>query len=202
MDRHLKCRLCGIICFVSLITLLYGGIVLFRKNNADLGNEMKNTIWIEETPYYGIFEKDNVYFCNFYDSSHSIIRQEGPMGKPPEMQEVEEGVFRISVNAGASKTTQWGYYYHGGKGIFSDTFYSIFDQHNGLVAYAYQEKVIVQSIFYNETYYKEIDSFSADFSVAAEPFVDVQFLTSSNSVSVTYYTGTDYEVITEVFPLD
>lgn len=166
-----------------------------------MGNKQYGAAVLEKTPYYEIIQKDNLYFCNFYDESHSVVKEEGPMTRPPKVLEVEEGVFRLTVYAGTGIGTQWGYYYNAKIGVFSRAFQSIFDQCDGLVAYADGEKVIVQSIFDTDDYYKEIDNFSNDFSGTAEPFVEVKFINSCDAISITYYSGADYQKINEVFPL-
>ena len=191
---------------IALLILIY--VIIQRTSplaifsSDDMGNDKFRVTVLEKTPYYEIVQKDNLYFCYFYDKSHRVIKEEGPMAKPPKVLQVEDKVFQLSFFAGAGLSTQWGYYYHVESGIFSHIFHSIFDQCNGLVAYADGQKVIVQNIFDINKYYKEIDAFSGEFSITAEPFVDVRFSNACNVISITYLSGADYQKITEVFPLN
>lgn len=164
-------------------------------------NSQTGVTVLEKTPYYEIIQNDKLFFCYFYDGSHTVVKEEGPIAKPLKVLKVEEGVFRLTAYAGTGVGTQWGYYYDAESGTFSRVFHCIYDQSNGLVACADAEKVIVQSIFDADGFYMEIDNFGREFSKTIEPFAEIKFLNSGNSISITYRSGADFQEINEVFPL-
>lgn len=165
---------------------------------------------IEETQYYKLTSeildyRVYDYYCYFYDVDGNLAKRDGPLPKLPKISSVEEGLVKLTVQAGTGLSTQWGYYYDAKNNRFSETFEWIFDEFEGLVAYGDYDGenvyVTVRDIFDKTVFYKEIKEYENEFSVAIEPIVNVEFV-GDNTISVTYLTGEDYQEVTEIFTLE
>ena len=108
----------------------------------------------------------------------------------------------IAVQGGTGIGTQWSLYYDFEQGLFSEVFTGVFDQNQQIIAYATQNKVIVQDIFDESKYYVEIASFQYALSHVAEPIKDVSFLNDGKWLIIAYLTGPDYLEVYDVIELD
>lgn len=107
----------------------------------------------------------------------------------------------MTKQAGTGIGTQSGYFYDPQNNVVSPVFNCIFDHKNGLVARALVDKVVVESIFDDTAFYQEFTTFQHPFSAVAERFVNAEFSEDGKSIRITYYSGADYERITEEFAL-
>ena len=123
------------------------------------------------------------------------------MNKQPRVAVVDDSLIRFTLQAGTGTGTQWGYYYNTNDGSFSAVFQCIFDQFDGLVAYACADRIVVRDIFDKKGYYQEFDDFRYPFSETAERFTDVCFAEKDMSIEISYLSGVDYQIVTERFPL-
>lgn len=164
-------------------------------------NVSDGTEIIEESTYYKITKNNGLYHYDIYDKNNNIVRSEGDLTKEPCILMVEDYLIRITTQAGTGIGTQSGYYYDVESNVFSQIYQSIFDQCDGLVACATHEKVIIRDIFDDDGYYLELAEFSNTFSQVAFPFVNVEFVDDGLCVCVEYFSGEDFEKVSEVFEL-
>lgn len=149
-----------------------------------------------------IVQSDSLYFCRFYNQGQKNIRTEGPFSKLPSVAMTEGNLIRVSLQGGTGIGTQWSLYYDFEQGLFSEVFTGVFDQNQQIIAYATQNKVIVQDIFDESKYYVEIASFQYALSYVAEPIKDVSFLNDGKWLVIAYLTGPDYLEVYDVIELD
>lgn len=196
--------------FPMLFVLLIGALICFRADGlVNRTNEPRNQAeeiiregrTIEETDYYRIMESNFRYCCVFYNRQHAVTKTEGPLTREPKVGMVDEKFVRFTVQAGTGTGAQWGYYYDPGMDVFSEVFQSIRDESDGKVVYTRQNAVVIQDIFDESKYFKEITEFENTLSPTVEPFVDVQFTDDGKYIEVTYLTGADYKETTERFAL-
>ena len=145
---------------------------------------------------------DFYYYYFIYDKNQNVVKSDGPLNRSPHLSMIDEHTVKFTLQAGTGLSTQWGFYYDVEQDMFSDTFYSIFDQLDGRMAYREKDRIIVRDIFDKEKYYYEIDLFSNPLSKAAEPFVSVEFINGEDSIEVTYLSGDGYKKVTQIFELE
>lgn len=156
---------------------------------------------IAESKWYHLVEKDNSYFCYFYNHNNQLIRTEGPLAKLPKINLVNEQILYFSVQAGTGIGTQWGYFYDGEACVFSDVYSCIVDYTDHLVAYADGHTIIVCDIFNPANRLANITNFRYAFSDVAFPFIGAAFLETDSTIEITYLHGENFQQITEVFRL-
>lgn len=174
------------------------------KSSATIGTEANNpTNVIIRTNIYEITETNSRFNYSLFDNAGNVVKSESNLTTPPEIIHTENDVIRITMQAGTGTGTQWGFYYNQKNNTISGTFQCIFDEKNGIVVHATTDKIIIESIFKNgDIYYKEIDNFQKPFSKVAFPFVGAEFSENGHEISVSYYSGPDYEEATEIFTLE
>lgn len=159
---------------------------------------------VEKTTYSQVFCIDGQYFCTFYDKDHNMVRTEGPYSKIPKVSVVNDSnptLLRLTIQTGTGIGTQYGYFYLVDEMKFSETFQSILDQSENLVAYIDKEKVIVRDIFDKTKYDKEISDFCDHFSNVAQPITNASFSEDSKTITVTYLTGDNFREVSETFEI-
>lgn len=163
----------------------------------------ENAELVEEDEYYKLYRSNFNFYYYIYDENHNIAKFDGPINREPHIEMADEYLVRFTLQTGTGLETQWGYYYDVKAGRFSETFYCIYDQSDGKVLYQGElGKVTVRDIFDDSKYHKAFSSFEnplADNVVNA--ICDAKFVNEGKSISVTYYTGSDYEVVTDVIEL-
>lgn len=153
---------------------------------------------IDYSSYFTLKQKDSLYYYEIYDISGRIIVSSDPQPKSPDIEMVNDMLMRITTQAGTGIGTQTGYFCDVETGQKSKDFSSIFDQCNNLVAYAQNDKIIVESIF-DECFYQEITNFQFPFSSVAFPFENAEFINNCQGIRITYLSGTDYAEVSEEF---
>lgn len=156
---------------------------------------------IEKNQYYKTICADGMYYYYIYDKEYNTVKMDGPLSRSPHLSMADEHTVKFTLQSGTGLSTQWGYYYDVEQDLFSDTFYSIYDELEGIIAYGEKEKIIIRNIYDKNKYYYEINSFSNPLSCTSEPFVNVEFINDGDSIEVTYLSGDDYREITEIFEL-
>lgn len=156
---------------------------------------------VEENDFYNIYSVNSLYYYNIFDINRKVVRYDGPLSKQPNISMVDENLLKLTVQAGTGIGTLWGFYYDIEKGLFSDTFYSIFDQYNGYVAYANSNTIIIQDIFDISSCFIEISTFQYPLSIMIDPISNVEFINNGNGIQVTYFTSDEYQEVNEEFDL-
>jgi len=157
---------------------------------------------VTRTNLYEITQREGLYSYALFDKDGNIAKEGTNLTKLPNIQSIENGVIRLTIQAGTGIGTQWGFYYDQESNTTSEIYHCIFDEKNGIVAHATKDKIVVESIFKTEDfYYKEIDSFQQPFSVVAFPFISAEFSEYGDKICVSYYSGTDYVETTEIFSI-
>ena len=154
---------------------------------------------LQESKYYKVVQSESLIHCYFYDKNQNVVKCEGPLAKMPRIESVDETLILFTYQSGTGTGTQWGYFFNPKDAVFSDVFQCIFDYSGSRVAFAKSDAIIVRDIFDEKCYYKEISVFSNEFSEVAFPFVSAEFIENGDSIQISYYSGDNYEVITEVF---
>lgn len=142
-----------------------------------------------------------LYYCYFYNQHQKIIRTEGPFNKSPSVLIIKNNLIRVFMQGGTGIGTQWSLFYDYVRGFFSEVFTGVFDQNQGNIAYATQNKVIIQDIFAESEYYVEIEAFDHTLSPVAEPIKDVAFLNNGKRVIITYLTGLNCREVYDIIEL-
>lgn len=159
---------------------------------------------LENTTYYQISISNSQYYCTFFDKSHQVVRVDGPYSKIPKVSVVNDSnpiLLRLTIQTGTGIGTQYGYFYLVDEMKFSETFQSILDQSENLVAYIDKEKVVVRDIFDKTKYDKEISDFRDPFSNVAQPITNASFSEDSKTITVTYLTGENFREVSETFEI-
>ena len=151
--------------------------------------------------YYLITEENGLFSYTIYDEKMNAVRAEDNLTKRPEISMVSDCVISVTEQAGTGIATSFTYYYDVENNRFSNTYQGVFDQRDDLVIYATYDKVIIRDIFIDDGYYQEISTFCAPFSPAAFPFINAEFVDDTSSVRITYFSGTEYEEVSELFEL-
>ena len=154
---------------------------------------------IEKSLHYEIIKSNLLYYCNFCNDKGECVKTDVPFTNVPDVIVVDNDLIRLSYTAGTGVGTQWGYYYDVKENMFSEVFYNIFDQNNGLIVYSDQYKVVIRDIFDKTKYYKEFSNFQYEFSDTVEPFVDIEFSNQGRNIKVTYLSGIYYQEKVEMF---
>ena len=163
-------------------------------------NDLINVII--HTNLYEITETKGRFNYALFDKTGNVLKSENNLTRQPEIIYIENDVIRITMQAGTGIGTQCGFYYDQKNNTISATYQCILDEKNGIVAHATMDKIIVESIFKSDDlYYKEIAAFQKPFSEVAFPFIDAEFSENGHKISVSYYSGSNYEETTEVFVL-
>lgn len=161
---------------------------------------------VDKTACYKLIQMDRMFYCDFYDANHHVVKSEGPWNNQPHLSMVDDHTVKFTIQAGTGLSTQWGYFYDAERNLFSQTFYSIYDACNGNFVYRDLEdreiRLVVRGIFDFSSYYEEITVFQYPLSEAAEPIIEAKFVKNGTAVEVTYLTGADYEQVTETFELN
>lgn len=147
--------------------------------------------------FYKIIKTNGLYGYVLFDRNGNIAISKSNLLKEPSILILDDGIVRVTTQAGTGIATQSGIYYDSKSNRTSQVYNCIFDQHNNLVVYAKSNKVIIESIFDDNAFYQEISSFQSPFSDVAFPFVNIEFCEDGLAVCITYYSGVDYQKITE-----
>lgn len=158
-------------------------------------------IIVEENQFYKIMKCKDLYYYQIFDINSNVVKMEGPLSKSPNIVLVDDCLLKFTFQSGTGMGTQWGYYYDVNRNMFSDVYYSIFDENNGNVVYSNNKKIIIRDIFVQEKYYQEISSFQKPFSNVVFPFITVEFV-EKNCIKVTYLSGPNCEKVTEFIELE
>ena len=164
----------------------------------------RNEEILEDSTYYKVLLSNSQYYCTFYDKSHQVVRVDGPYSKIPKVSVVNDSnptLLRLTIQTGTGIGTQYGYFYLVDEMKFSETFQSILDQSENLVAYIDKEKVVVRDIFDKTKYDKEISDFRDPFSNVAQPITNASFSDDSKTITVTYLTGDNFREVSETFEI-
>ena len=161
----------------------------------------ENVETIDETEYYKVICSDFMYYYYIYDEDCDLVKSGGPLSKQPRISIVNDLV-KFTIQSGTGLGTQWGFYYHTKKDVFSRVFECIYDQCDEKVAFGSMEKVVVRDIFDKTQYYLEIADFKEPFSEMIEPITDVKFIDGGTCLEVTYFTGSSYQKVIEVLRID
>ncbi len=187
--------------FLILIAFLFFCFVIYFLFGILTKDKLKKHNVIEETNYFKITQYDAMYYCYIYNKNHGLVKKDGPFNKIPEIVLTEDELVRLTLQAGTGIETQWGYFYDINRNKISEIFQSIYDQSNQKVAYGGLDKVVVQDIFDRSKYYREFSSFTSPFSEVTMPILDVKFIKGGTSIEISYLTGANYEIVTEVIEL-
>ena len=178
----MKKGICISLCILAavLVLLLVGGV--FRGNGSS-------------DEQYRMEEADGLYTCYFYGEDHALLRTE-TSPRCPQVEVLPGGYIRYTVQAGTGIGTRWGFYFDGGKGVFSDNFVGIADEKDGLAVCCGGSGITVRSIF-DDSFCAAVTAFSHELSPAADPFLSAAFADEEGYLDVSYYSGADYSVVTE-----
>lgn len=182
---------------ISTILVLF---VIWMHNAYILGASQQGFMdkeLIERSDYYTIYQKNSSFYCSIYNADNKIVKTDGPFIKQPHVSVLEEKLLRVSWQSGTGMGTQCTYYYDIRNNRFSKIFRSVFDEYGDNIVYCTANKVIVQNIFNEEILYQEIAEFSKPFANMAFPFYNIHFIGEGNKISISYYSGDDYQRITE-----
>ncbi len=130
-----------------------------------------------------------------------MIKEDGPFHKQPKISMPNQDLLKVTIQSGTGLSTQWGFYYDIETDEFSQIFYSIYAEYDEKLAYRYGNTIIVRNIFDASRDYREISTFQYPLSETTEPFSSVKFLNHGNSIEISYLTGENYQVVTELFNL-
>lgn len=191
----LLCILCIIPCVASCSKENETSIPFPANNKVTDANEI-----VDSGSYFTLNKKGSLYYYEVYDANGNVIVSSDPQPQYPDIEMVDDVLIRITTQGGTGIGTQISYFCNIETGKKSEDFGSVFDQCNNLVAYAQSDKLIVKSIF-DDYFYREIVDFQYPFSPAAFPFEDAQFINDGHGVRITYFTGADYETVSEEFML-
>ena len=145
---------------------------------------------------------DSSYYCFFFNDAREVIRVEGPIYKEPKIEITEDNFVLLTIQAGAGQSTRWGVFYDSQKELFSDWYYGILDQKNGMVVYALPNGVAVKELFNDEGYYREFCDFGEELSAAIEPILEAEINDGGKTLNVVYLAGSDYHIENKVFALE
>ena len=146
--------------------------------------------------YSGSTQEDHFFFYyDIFDLSGEVIKHVCTYRSQPEITEVGKHILKISVQAGTSRLTRNTYYYDTEKNVFSPVYCYVLCETEELTAYFQINKIIVRGIFDDE-YYEEIE-LEKELSVSTEPILNAAFFDNSSSITVTYFSGDNYDRITE-----
>ena len=165
------------------------------------GNNKKHTEIITCNDFYELTKTNGLYSYSLFDKEGNIAINVTNLSKEPRFLIMDNEIVRITTQAGTGIATQSGFFYDRKTNTKSQLYSCVFDQHNNLVAYVKDNKVIVQHIFEPNIFYQEISTFRESFSIVVFQFVDVEFRDDGSSICVTYYSGDDYAHISETFML-
>lgn len=140
-------------------------------------------------------QQDGTYQCHFYGKDRAVLRSEAS-AKPPHVEVLPSGYIKYTLQAGTGVGTQWGFFFYRDEEIFSENFTAILDQKDELVALGTTEGIVIRSIF-DDTCREEIAHFSQELSPAAMPVLDAVFSEKDGFVSVSYYSGQEFQIVTE-----
>ena len=179
----------GIIIILFISLLAFGMRLIPQERNNDLSTQ-------PETGGYSVEELPNgTYRCCFYGKDGVPLRSE-ESARLPHVDVLPSGYIRYTVQAGTGVGTLWGFFFDRNQENFSESFTAILDQKDNFVALATAKGIVIRSIF-DDSYYKEITHFSQEFASAAMPLFDAAFSEKEGVLSVSYYSGADYHIVTE-----
>lgn len=156
---------------------------------------------VEETEFYKITYSNSMYYYYIFDDSYNTVKSDGPLSRKPHIQIINNHLIRFTSQAGTGIGTQWGFYYDIKKDVFSRVFNSIYDQTDEKVAYRNSNKIIIRDIFDKTNYYQEISSFKKPLANTVDPITNAKFSKDGKNIVITYFAGSDYEEITEIFDI-
>ena len=110
-------------------------------------------------------------------------------------------LIEIRRSAGPSLSLKWVQYYDPVNHLYSEDFSYPLAMQNGMIAYAQQDRVIIQDIFDKDDFYLEISEFQEAFPKMIDPFQGAVFDTELSTIEITYLAGEDYHAVQEVFGL-
>lgn len=140
-------------------------------------------------------QQDGTYQCYFYGKDRAVLRSESS-ARHPHVEVLPSGYIKYTVQAGTGVGTQWGFFFDRDKEIFSESFTAILDQKDQLVVLGTAEGIVIRSIF-DDSCREEITQFSQEFAPAATPVFDAAFSEKDGFVSVSYYSGQEFQIVTE-----
>ena len=151
---------------------------------------------------YSVNKVGNKFQCVVYNEKNEVIKEFEPTYKEPDVCIINTYLVKYSVQAGTGKSTQATIYCNTKDGLCSQVFYSVFDETETTVAYlGAANKIYIKNIF-EESKEIIIDSFNAELSPVADPFVSAEFSADGKKLSVKYLSGTDYVEKEQTFSLD
>lgn len=156
---------------------------------------------VEETEFYKITYSNSMYYYYIFDDSYNTVKSDGPLSRKPHIQIINNHLIRFTSQAGTGIGTQWGFYYDIKKDVFSRAFNSIYDQTDEKVAYRNSNKIIIRDIFDKTNYYQEISSLKKPLANTVDPITNAKFSKDGKNIVITYFAGSDYEEITEIFDI-
>lgn len=162
---------------------------------------------IESGKYYSIYkEKESAtQVCyNIYNSNGETVLSEST-SRPLTIEMIDNETVGIEIGMGTGISIHR--FYNAKENVFSQDFSYVVANSNGLIAYIYvpketpfeNRKIVVQSIFDRDVFYKE---FELDFSDVDTPVVEASFSKDGTSLQITYLSGEEQEQISTILNLD
>ena len=184
-------------------------------NNASSENEAHDTIYedvvfkdlvnpkiIEENKYYKVYTSDNLKsYYYLYDDKGDIIKEGGYDTRIPSITMKNNNIVRFRIQSGTGSSTALSIYYDTKNDVLSKDYYCVLDDNYDLLIYCDRQKLVVQNIFAENKFYKEITEFKKPLAQkTVEPFINAKII-NKNQILVTYITE-DNEEITETIDLN
>lgn len=137
---------------------------------------------------------DYTYTYEIRDNKGNILLYESQSDSAPHIEMLSDSLLRCMIQSGTGILTQHTFYVNVETGAISETFNSVFDEHNGRVAYFLylnsNHYIVVQDIFDKEAFFKEIE-LPGDY-YCVEAVVSCEFSEDGKTLELVCKVGEDY----------
>lgn len=172
-----------------------------QKSSNKCKNSNNQTEIIQETNNYTIEKQGMLYYYTIFDKNKNVLFEGGPTNRAPSIIMLSDNIVKVINQAGTGISTQSCSYFDVEQLLASPVYLGVLAEHNGILAYATYDKIVVCDFFNKEAFYKEISTFSHPLSQVAFPFVGAEFLNDGSCLRVSYLTGNEYIEADDIFEL-
>lgn len=137
---------------------------------------------------------DYTYTYEIRDNKGNILLYESQSDSAPHIEMLSDSLLKCMIQSGTGYISQHTFYVNVETGAISETFNSVFDEHNGRVAYFLylnsNHYIVVQDIFDKEAFFKEIE-LPGDY-YCVEAVVSCEFSEDGKTLELVCKVGEDY----------
>lgn len=130
-------------------------------------------------------EPASKFYYELLDEKHNVVHGKNVRAKEIEFDMVTDALMKVSVRYGEGMDSVWCSYFNVQTGALSEEYSCVLYEDEQLVAYYYNDRIIVCDIFNIQNYYSELDMAGKNVD-AANPDISIQKSENGENLLVEY----------------